>query len=96
MMSIAAPQHDEQLRTADIANSPWQTIVWDDPVNLMNYVVRVFRSYFGYSREHATELMMQVHNDGRAVVAEGPREQMELHEMAMHSYGLQATVGRAS
>nr|WP_245989203.1 ATP-dependent Clp protease adapter ClpS [Agromyces tardus] len=74
---------------------PWQTIVWDDPVNLMTYVTYVFRSYFGYPREEAERLMLQVHHDGRAVVASGNREAMERHAQAMHGYGLQATVARA-
>lgn len=71
---------------------PWRTIVWDDPVNLMSYVSYVFRAYFGFSTERAEELMMRVHSLGRAVVAEGSREAMELHVEAMHGYGLWATV----
>nr|WP_229724617.1 ATP-dependent Clp protease adapter ClpS [Agromyces flavus] len=73
---------------------PWQTIVWDDPVNLMTYVTYVFRSYFGYPREKAERLMLQVHHEGRAVVASGNREAMERHVQAMHGYGLQATVSK--
>lgn len=74
---------------------PWQVVVWNDPVNLMSYVVRVFRTYFGYSLERATELMLAVHNDGHAIVATGPRETMEVHAQAMHDYGLWATVRKA-
>lgn len=92
--STATDERTDLLEAAD-PSVPWQTVVWDDPVNLMSYVVRVFREYFGYSRERATELMLQVHHDGRAVVAEGAREQMELHAHAMHDYGLQATVRKA-
>ncbi|MES1212604.1 MAG: ATP-dependent Clp protease adapter ClpS [Leifsonia sp.] len=73
---------------------PWQTVVWNDPVNLMSYVTHVFRSYFGYSKPEAERLMLQVHHDGRAVVASGPREEMERHAEAMHEYGLWATVDR--
>lgn len=71
---------------------PWQAVVWNDPVNLMSYVTYVFRTYFGYSREQAEQLMLAVHHRGHAVVAEGAREQMELHVQAMHDYGLWATV----
>lgn len=74
---------------------PWQVVVWNDPVNLMSYVVRVFRTYFGYSVDHATTLMLAVHHDGHAIVATGPRETMEVHAQAMHDYGLWATVRRA-
>ncbi len=73
---------------------PWVLIVWNDPINLMNYVVHVFRSYFGYPREEAERLMLLVHHEGRAVVASGPREEMERHAQAMHDYGLHATVAR--
>lgn len=73
---------------------PWITVVWNDPVNLMSYVSWVFRSYFGFSRERAEELMMRVHSEGRAVVASGPREEMERHVVAMHGFGLWATLER--
>jgi ATP-dependent Clp protease adaptor protein ClpS len=72
--------------------TPWLVIVWDDPVNLMSYVSYVFRSYFGFSREKAEQLMLQVHTEGRAAVASGNREQMERHVEALHGYGLQATL----
>jgi len=71
---------------------PWCTIVWNDPVNLMSYVSYVFRAHFGFSAERADELMLRVHHHGRATVAEGSREAMELHVEAMHEYGLWATV----
>lgn len=74
---------------------PWLTVVWDDPVNLMSYVSYVFRTHFGYGRADAERLMLQVHHEGRAVVASGPRESMEAHVEAMHAYGLQATVQRS-
>ena len=75
-------------------DTPWVTIVWNDPVNLMTYVSYVFRSYFGFAREKADELMMQVHENGRAVVASGAREEMERHVEAMHDFGLWSTVGK--
>lgn len=77
------------------AVGPWCTVVHNDPVNLMSYVVYVFRSHFGYSRAVAERLMMQVHQEGRAVVSRGSRERMEIDVQAMHSYGLRATIERA-
>lgn len=74
---------------------PWQTVVWDDPVNLMSYVTFVFQTHFGFSPDHAQQLMLQVHHRGSAVVAEGGREAMEMHVEAMHDYGLWATVREA-
>jgi len=75
--------------------TPWVTIVWNDPVNLMSYVTYVFRSYFGMSQAEARRRMLQVHNEGRAVVATGNREEMERHVQAMHDYGLWATLTKA-
>ncbi|WP_316309430.1 ATP-dependent Clp protease adapter ClpS [Clavibacter michiganensis] len=72
----------------------WSCVVWNDPVNLMTYVSYVFRSYFGFPRERADELMLRVHEDGRAVVATGIREEIERHVLAMHGYGLWATLER--
>ncbi|WP_246956471.1 ATP-dependent Clp protease adapter ClpS [Brachybacterium sp. Marseille-Q7125] len=75
--------------------APWRTVVWNDPVNLMSYVAFVFRRHFGYSRLVAEQLMLQVHEEGRAIVSRGSREQMENDVTAMHSYGLHATIERA-
>ena len=97
MSPVTTPDTREDLRLDDAVEiaGPWQTVVWNDPVNLMSYVVHVFREYFGYSPPEATRLMLAVHNDGHAIVAEGAREQMELHVQAMHDYGLWATVRQA-
>jgi ATP-dependent Clp protease adaptor protein ClpS len=77
----------------DVATeSPWITIVWDDPVNLMTYVTYVFQKLFGYSEPHATKLMMQVHNEGKAVVSAGSRESMEVDVSKLHAAGLWATL----
>jgi ATP-dependent Clp protease adaptor protein ClpS len=75
---------------------PWLTIVWNDPVNLMSYVTYVFQSVFGYSKEKAEKLMLDVHRKGRAVVSSGTREEMERDVQIMHSYGLWATVQQDS
>jgi ATP-dependent Clp protease adaptor protein ClpS len=84
-----------ELSEQTVLDSPWVTLVWNDPVNLMSYVSYVFRSYFGFSREEADRRMLQVHNDGRAVVATGSREEMERHVEAMHDFGLWATLQKA-
>ena len=87
----------EQTGTEELLElgSPWVTIVWNDPVNLMSYVTHVFQTYFGYPRREAERLMMLVHTEGRAVVATGTREEMERHVEAMHDYGLWATLTKA-
>ncbi|ETB22414.1 ATP-dependent Clp protease ClpS [Mycobacterium avium subsp. avium 11-4751] len=76
----------------EVMASPWVTIVWDDPVNLMTYVTYVFQKLFGYSEPHATKLMLQVHNEGKAVVSAGSREAMEVDVSKLHAAGLWATM----
>ena len=71
---------------------PWQVVVWNDPVNLMGYVVWVLRRLFGHSVEEATRLMLAVHNEGKATVAQGPREQAEMDAYRLHQHGLWATI----
>ncbi|CAB4583735.1 unannotated protein [freshwater metagenome] len=73
---------------------PWITIVWDDPVNLMSYVTYVLMTLFGYSKERAHELMLQIHNEGKAVVSSGRREEMERDVQRLHEKGLWATLQR--
>lgn len=74
---------------------PWNLVVWNDPVNLMSYVSYIFQSYFGYAESKANKLMMEVHKKGRSVVASGSKEQVERHAVAMHGFGLWATVEKA-
>ncbi len=93
----AVPLLDEEtaLRPLHASEVPWQTIVWNDPVNLMSYVAWVFRRHFGMGETEAEAAMMAVHTEGRAVVAQGNREAMERHVEAMHEYGLWATLEKA-
>ena len=70
----------------------WVVVVWNDPVNLMTYVTYVFRKLFGYSEAHAQELMLKVHNDGRAVVSGGTQERCEYDVQRLHAHGLWATM----
>jgi len=85
-----------QVETATDTRSalPWNVIVWDDPVNLMSYVVYVFQKLFGWSTEKATRHMLEVHREGRSVVASVEREQGEFYVQRLHGYGLQATLER--
>ncbi len=94
-MTTAPVELDEpDVNERVVLDSPWVTIVWNDPVNLMSYVTYVFQTYFGYQREVAEKLMLDVHHKGRAVVSTGRREEMERDVEAMHGYGLWATLQR--
>ena len=83
-----------EVSISELVDRPWITIVWDDPVNLMNYVTYVFIKLFNFSPEKAHKLMMQVHTEGKAVVASGTREEMERAVQQLHEHGLWATLQR--
>ena len=94
----AAPEADTDVDVSSeaAADRPWVTIVWNDPVNLMSYVTFVLQKLFGYSKEKAEKLMLDVHHKGRAVVSSGQRERMEHDASQLHAYGLWATVSNDS
>lgn len=93
-MSQSAPLEvvDPIEETTIDPDRPWVVIVWNDPINLMSYVTHVLQKLFGYSREKAEQLMLEVHNDGKSVVSNGPREKAELDVFRLHEHGLWATM----
>ncbi|HBD21804.1 MULTISPECIES: ATP-dependent Clp protease adapter ClpS [Dietzia] len=93
-MPSAAPVESTDADLDGGVDSPWLTVVWDDPVNLMSYVTYVFQRVFGYSREKAHDLMLKVHNDGRAVVSSGSRDKVENDVRKLQEAGLWATMQR--
>jgi ATP-dependent Clp protease adaptor protein ClpS len=90
----ATPDVIEYADVLEAEDRPWVTIVWDDPVNLMHYVTYIFQKLFGYSKSKATELMLQVHQEGKAVVTAGSRDKMEHDVQRLHAAGLWATMQR--
>jgi ATP-dependent Clp protease adaptor protein ClpS len=94
MPVASAPQVVERPTTDETIepDRPWVVIVWNDPINLMSYVTFVLQKLFGYSLEKATELMLDVHHKGRAVVSSGAREKAELDVFRLHEHGLWATM----
>jgi len=87
-VEVKEPEIDEVV-TPD---TPWVVIVWNDPINLMSYVTFVLQKLFGYSRDKATKLMLDVHHKGKAVVSNGTREKAELDVFRLHEHGLWATM----
>lgn len=77
-------------------DKPWIVLVWNDPINLMSYVSFVFQKLFGFSKEKADSLMLDVHQKGRAVVSSGAREHAELDVFRLHEHGLWATMQQDS
>jgi ATP-dependent Clp protease adaptor protein ClpS len=87
-VEVDRPSEDDAVTPDRI----WIVIVWNDPINLMSYVTYVFQKLFGYSKEKAERLMLQVHNEGRAVVSGGSRERAEADTARLHAHGLWATM----
>ena len=79
-----------------VEDTPWQTVVWNDPVNLMSYVTYVFQKLFGYGRDKAVKLMLDVHHKGRAIVSSGSKDKVEADVARLHAAGLWATMQRTS
>ncbi len=89
-LEVSEPDLDIDILTEK--DIPWIVLVWNDPINLMSYVTLVFQKLFGYSKEKATELMLDVHHKGRAVVANGTKEKCEADVARLHEHGLWATM----
>ncbi|MGH3721970.1 MAG: ATP-dependent Clp protease adapter ClpS [Pseudonocardiaceae bacterium] len=93
-VELEQDQVDPAVNEVATEDRPWLTIVWNDPVNLMSYVTHVFQELFGFSREEATTLMLDVHHKGRAVVTRGSRDKVEIDVAKCHGAGLWATMQR--
>ncbi len=74
---------------------PWNVIVYDDPVNLMHFVTLVLQRVFGYSKEKAEVLMLEVHNESQSVVWSGQREKAELYVQQLQTYQLLAAMKKS-
>lgn len=70
----------------------WNVIVWNDPVNLMTYVVFVFMKVLGFTKERATQHMLEVHRQGKSLVATETREKAELYQQQIQAHGLIVTI----
>lgn len=83
---------EPDLDTTVEEDLPWVVIVWNDPINLMEYVAFVFQKLFGYSKAKARKLMLDVHLKGKAVVSSGARAEAELDVFRLQEHGLWATM----
>ena len=95
-LSVENPAIEQETRTAEELDLPWQVVVHNDPVNLMTYVTMVFQKVFGLPREKAEQHMLEVHQQGRSVLWSGMRERAELYVQQLHGYLLLATLERTS
>lgn len=78
------------------AVEPWSVLLWNDPVNTMEYVSRVLCKVVKVTRERADEIMQTAHTNGRAVAWSGEKTDAETLCRELHGWGLQATLERGS
>ncbi len=95
MAPIDSPLIEKKEKQVTELEGRWTVVVFDDPVNLMEYVAKVFQKVFGYGRDRAEDLMMTVHQAGKALVWTGGRERAELYVQQLHQYQLQASLEKA-
>jgi ATP-dependent Clp protease adaptor protein ClpS len=72
--------------------SAWRVVVLNDPVNLMSYVVMVFKKVLGFDESKARKHMLEVHEQGRSVVWTGVRETAEAHVFTLQQWHLTAVL----
>ena len=94
--TITAPVEAPKTETESTLDVPWKVIVYNDPVNLMSFVVFVIRKVFGYNEEHAQKLMLEVHEKGKSIVWTGSREKAELYVQQLQGFQLLAAMKRDS
>ncbi len=95
-VTVDKPKQKTRQKEKPAHAKPWQVVVHDDPVNLMNYVSMVFQKVFGYSKEKAEKLMREVHELKRSIVWTGAREKAEHYVHLLHQYQLQAALEQDS
>ena len=89
-MPVETPEQD--VREKDELAQPWKVIVLNDPVNLMSYVVMVFKKVFGYNEQKATIHMLEVHEQGRSMLWAGEREVAENYLYQLQQWRLRAVL----
>ena len=87
-------EREKKSRSRDELEPGWLVICWNDPVNLMTYVTHVFQTVFGWNRKKAEHHMLQVHRQGKSVLARTSLEKAEHFVHQLQKYTLHATMQR--
>jgi ATP-dependent Clp protease adaptor protein ClpS len=66
---------------------PYAVVVLNDNDHTFDYVIEAFQKVFGYSKERAYQLTLQIHHRGRGIVWSGPKEVAELKVEQLRSVG---------
>ena len=73
-------------------NSAWIVLLYNDPVNFSEYVTMILQKVLGYNVSRAHDLMLQVHNNGKAIIWSGSREKAEFYVQQLHTHQLNGTL----
>ena len=87
-----SPDIDVEKKLKEAFERGWTVIVWNDPVNLMDYVVYVFKTVLKMNEQDASRHMWEVHKQGKSLVARETREKSELIVHRLRGFGLNATM----
>jgi ATP-dependent Clp protease adaptor protein ClpS len=85
-------KEDTKGKVEEAFEKGWNVIVWNDPINLMTYVVFVFMKVLAFTKEKATKHMLEVHQKGKSIVATETREKAELYYQQIQAHGLMVTI----
>ena len=85
----------EETQTVQELDIPWNVIVHNDPINLMEYVTKVLMKVLGFAKTKAEIHMLEVHQKGRSIVWTGARERAESYVQQLHSHLLLATIAKS-
>ena len=91
----ASPLPELEEVTNEELETPWNVVVYNDPVNLMSYVTKIFMKILGFSLEKAEQHMMEVHKLGRSIVWSGERERAEFYVQQLHGALLLTSLERS-
>jgi ATP-dependent Clp protease adaptor protein ClpS len=92
LSTLPIPEIQNLTDEEDQLDSAWHVIVLNDPVNLMSYVVMVFKKILGFDENKATKHMLEVHEKGRSTVWTGNRERAESYAYQLQHWRLQTVL----
>ncbi len=89
---MGKPKLKPEIKTESVVQpSPkWNVVVLNDPINYTDYVVLAFVKVLRVTRPVAKKLMLQVHEEGRAMVWTGDREPAEMMALELQQWHLNA------
>jgi ATP-dependent Clp protease adaptor protein ClpS len=100
MVETATPEvlpdseQEEKTKEKSGLEPGFLVVCWNDPVNSMEFVTHVFQTVFRWQKKKAEFHMLQVHNQGKSVLARESLEKAEHYVHQLQKYSLHATMER--